>query len=304
MRNIIALTAVASLLLCGRPTQAEESAGHRLQYKFEVGEIVRYHATHKTMLKTTKGPSTEIVQDESDSEQHYRVTAVDDDGIATLELTTDRVKMSARFGNAKPESYDSTADENVSPRFAAVAKTIGKPLARLTVRPNGELVSSKPLLPESVQRLVTTPTQSPTANDDPAKNVFTVFPDKPLAVGDTWRESFQVRVNVDRRLEQNVTLLRVSELTSLEDGLATVKYRTSLITPVQDGGVRVQLLQRTPSGSLVFDIEQGRIISRTMKIDRTEVGVIGSNSLMRAVSLRKEKLIPKSEATDDSVVKR
>ncbi len=304
MRNIIALAAVASLLLYGGPTQAEEPTGHRLQYKFEVGEIVRYHATHKTMLKTTKGPSTEIVQDESDSDQHFRVTHVDDDGIATLELTTDRVKMSARFGNGKPESYDSTVDNEVSPRFKAISETIGLPLARLKVRPNGELVSSKPLLPESVQRRVTTPTQSPTADNDPSKNVFTVFPDKPLTVGETWRESFQVRVNIDRRLEQNVTLLRISELTSLEDGLATVKYKTSLITPVQDGGVRVQLLQRTPSGTLVFDVDQGRIVSRTMKIDRTEVGVIGSNSLMRAVSLRKEKLISESEAADDSVVKR
>ena len=219
MRTLLTLSAV-SLLCWGGSTFAEEAAGLRLQYKFEVGETVRYHATHTTFLQTKKGQSTEIVRDESDSEQHYRVIAVDDEGVATLELTTDRVKMSARFGNAKPESFDSTVDNEVSPRFKAIAETIGKPVARLKVRPDGELVSSKPLLPESLQRRVTAPTQSPTANDDPAKNIFAVFPDKTLAVGDTWRETFEVRVNISRTLEQTVKLLRISELASLEDGIA------------------------------------------------------------------------------------
>ncbi|WP_166827425.1 hypothetical protein [Thalassoroseus pseudoceratinae] len=301
MRILLTLLAVASLC-CGGPTIADDADGMRLRYKFEVGDTVRYHATHSTKLKTVKGRSTEIVQDESDSEQHYRVVKIDEDGIATLELTTDRVKMSAQFGNAKPESYDSTLDEEVSPRFAAIAKTIGKPLARLEVQPNGELVSSKPLLPESLQRRVTKPVTSPTADNDPAKNIFAVFPEKPLTVGDTWRESFKVRVNIDRHLEQTVTLLRVSELSSLKNGLATIKFKTSLITPVHDGGVRVQLLQRTPSGTLVFDVERGQLVSRTVIIDRTEVGVIGSDSLMRAVSLRKEELIP--ESGEDTVVKR
>jgi hypothetical protein len=101
---------------------------------------------------------------------------------------------------------------------------------------------------------------------------------------------------VGQTLKQPVTMQRSYELVEVANDLATIKLRTVMITPIRDGMILAQLIQMTPEGTIVFDLKNGRMVSRTLTIDKTEVGVIGGNSSMHAKSKREERWIdPKTE---------
>ena len=52
---------------------------------------------------------------------------------------------------------------------------------------------------------------------------------------------------------------RSYELVEVKDGRATIKIRSALITPIRDGMILAQLIQMSPCGTIVFDLENGRI---------------------------------------------
>jgi hypothetical protein len=57
----------------------------------------------------------------------------------------------------------------------------------------------------------------------------------------------------------------------------------------------MQLIQKTPSGTIKLDIERGVIISQDVSLDKAQVGVFDGKGAMRAVSTRLETLVDPTE---------
>ena len=264
---------------------ADNGQAHVLAYKFRTNDVVSYEVVHLMEITTTKDVTSETAANESRADKHYRVVSVDRDGNAILELMIDRVRMSAKFGNAEPVKFDSDKPNETPPQFKHVEKSVGKPLARIKVSPSGQLISTVELLPEL---------QEAQGESEASRNFLVVFPERPLRVGDSWKDepNLQVRVTVGNTLTRNVEVMRRYELVSVDGNLATIRVRNSILTPVREAAMRAQLIQRSPEGVIVFDMEKGLLVSRTQTINKTEIGVFGDNSSMRAVSDRTEVLVP------------
>ena len=87
----------------------------------------------------------------------------------------------------------------------------------------------------------------------------------------------------------------------VEDEIATIRFRTSARTPVNDPDILRQIVQQTPSGLIEFDIKNGRMLSRSLKIDEKVVGAFGPQTLLDAQGEMTEKLItPKTTAKNAS----
>jgi len=114
----------------------------------------------------------------------------------------------------------------------------------------------------------------------------------PVKIGDTWKDRFQTDVTVEKTLKKDVTLQRTYKLEKVEGSIATIKLNTGLITPINDPQIEVQLIQRSPAGTIKFDLEQGRIVSMDTVVNQTVLGAFGPKSLMSAVTNSKEKLLP------------
>lgn len=267
-------------------TAAASADGYRLRYRFKTNDVVNYEVAHTMEITTRKDETSETASNESHAEKHYRVVSVDRDGNAILELMIDRVRMSARFGEADPVVFDSDKPSETPRQFAHVQKTVGQPLARIKVSASGEMLSVVDLLPELKA--------GESGDSDATRSFLIVFPERPVRVGDTWKDdpNPQVRVTVGKSLTRDVEVLRRYELVSVEGNLATIHVRNTVITPVRDPAIRAQLIQRSPEGEIVFDLENGLLVSRKMTIDKTEIGVFGDNSSMQAVSRRTETFIP------------
>lgn len=269
--------------------------GYRLRYQFRPNQFVHYEVVQTMSIETRKGEAAESTVNESRAHKHFRVVSVDSDGAGTLEAVIDRVELTAQFGDNPPIVYDSTSPPP-PPQFADVDKTIGKPIVRVKVAPTGKLLSVVRTLSKDLQEGVTADTGDAAPDTDRSKNFLVVFPDKPVHVGETWTDKLQISVNVSKQLRQPVTLRRRYRLESVANGSATISLDTSVLTPVNDPHVRAELIQRTPKGTIVFDLNRGLLVSRTLSVDKTELGVFGGGSLMRAVSERTERLVPQEKS--------
>ena len=74
--------------------------------------------------------------------------------------------------------------------------------------------------------------------------------------------------------------------------VATIRVLNSLLTPMNDPEILRQLVQQTPKGTIEFDMQQGRVLNRTLQIDEKVVGAFGAQTLLQANGECVEKLIP------------
>ncbi|MEX1097114.1 MAG: hypothetical protein WED34_13785 [Planctomycetales bacterium] len=279
---------------------------YRLVYRFQPGQVLRYEVRHRSSMEVRKGeaprngaprgelrPVVQTVRDQTITEKHVRVVSVAEDGSALLEPVIDRVRMEVRFDDADPIVFDSD-DPGAAPRqFQDVHRTVGKITAHMRVAPHGALLDVIRLDAEGKPR--EGDEGEPAVRAD--ENILALLPEAPVGVGDVWKERYPVQVKVDRNIERTATLQREFQLLKMEGSVATIGVRIAIITPIADPAILAQLIQRTPAGTVRFDIERGEIVSRALEHDETIFGAIGPTSALRATSkLVERQLSPEQTA--------
>ncbi|HTI50697.1 MAG TPA: DUF6263 family protein, partial [Planctomycetaceae bacterium] len=172
---------------------------------------------------------------------------------------------------------------------------IGRPQARIRFSASGRPLKVSPLRPAEPATTGSSPAagQGPAATDsaDASHESYLIpLPDQPIAVGDSWTERFDVVVR-EEKLPVRIAMQRKYTLAAVADGKATIEFRTVILTPVQAAALSAQLIQRETAGKFVFDIQQGLIISRDVRVDSTVREPFGLGTSMRAVSTFREKLL-------------
>ena len=274
---------------------AAEESTYQLAYKFKPGEFLHYELSDRAELTTQTADNQSRAIQQTQCMKSFRVVSTDESGGATIEPVVEHVRMASQTGEKAIIGYDSTKDEVVPKGFENLAGTIGRPLARFQVAANGRLLKVT-LLVDDVPKNFSEAAEK----TDPAINFLTVFPEQPIKVGDKWNEKFETRVSVasvGSQLQRELGMIRVFELTKVDDEIATIRFRTSLRTPINDPEILRQTVQQTPSGTIEFDLKNGRLLSRSLKIDEKVIGAFGAQTLLNAQGEMTEKLIlPKNTA--------
>ena len=296
-RALIATLALTAAAVAGsnpdEPVAAPKPAAYTLRYKFHSGQIIHLAVEHHKTLAARHSQGEEVTRDRSVEHKHYRVVSVDDEGVATLESTLERVQMTAVVDDSGPQSVDSRDPEGCPAPYRRVLAMIGKPLARFRAKPDGTILSVEPLVGTRPESSATTP---PAATDEDFNgNVFVTFPDRPLKPGDTWHEDFEVPITLTGRLRHNVALRRKFTLQAVDGDIARIQMKTALLTAVRDPRLMVQLILRTPESTIDFDMQRGVIVRRATLCDETVIGAWGAGSSLHATSRRTERLLEPSE---------
>lgn len=318
MTACLSLTCVSAYAIAGEPDNktvkapekkvkpaAPTKPGILLRYRFRPNQVVAYRVEHTSTITETKANRIHITRNETTNQKHFTVISAQPDGSAILETVLDRVKMSVRFNKQKPNTYDSATDKNPPQGFSAVAKTIGRALVRIKVEANGRLMATVPLLSRKIQARVV-PYKGPSKpSNDPSKNFLTVFPTKPVRVGETWSDrKLKPRLRVSaggRGLYQEFPMIRTYRLVSMKENLATIQIETVSLKPLSEVGLQIQASQLMPSVTIVFDTRRGLIVSRTTSTNSKVHGFSGAGSLLHVVSKRVETLVPRKIATAKKV---
>ncbi len=273
----------------------------QLKYKFQSGQFVRYEVSDRVRYVTRQaGQSLETFQ-RNESSKHFRVVSVDEDGSALLEPILDRIQMSAgrrdsaETGERLPEkpviTFDSAKDKVVPPEFQRHRESIGKPMARFQFAAHGELLAVRIIAAD-----VPKSNSDAAAKADPKLSFLIPLPKEAITVGYRWKQKYDEPVSVRSGLFQQIPMLRQFELTGLSDGIATIKFKTSILALLNDPKLQGNLAQQTPSGTIEFDIERGLIRSRKSVTNETVVNAFGPKSLLQVEGESTETLVPNEPA--------
>jgi hypothetical protein len=63
------------------------------------------------------------------------------------------------------------------------------------------------------------------------------------------------------------------------------------LTPIEAASVKAQIVQQLSNGTIKFDVDAGRVLSKELDWDETVVGFQGENSLMEYRARVTEKLL-------------
>ncbi|MFV0442728.1 MAG: hypothetical protein ACK5Q5_04055 [Planctomycetaceae bacterium] len=269
-----------------------------LKYKYTVGERVEYLVTDESTLEVDFGTGPVTMTYSTQTWKHLDTQAVTDGGRAVLLLTLDRVHMLAD-GPEGHADFDSNHPGVPPQEFAAIVASVGRPLMELTVDATGRVAGLQEPGHAATQTSTVSTELVERDNSGPV-----VLPNEPVQVGSRWSEQVQIPVQVDEgRLQQRVALKRNYTLTSIEQGIATIELDSMILTPIQDPTIAAQLIQRTPSGIILFDVEQGRVLSKRTFLNNQVIGHEGAASRLKVVRSYVEQLVnpPASDAEAASV---
>ncbi|VAX41027.1 hypothetical protein MNBD_PLANCTO02-2619 [hydrothermal vent metagenome] len=269
---------------------------HLLQYRFRAGESLLYQSRFEMTMTTVKGSSSEKVVSKTKMKKHFKVVSVEKDQSIILEPILDHVVMSVKFNETEPITYNSSSQKAPPRKFKHVVESIGIAMVHLKINSQGKLLDVI-LQKLKKKRPVITKTKGDRTNQMLQKSFLVKFPDKPVQIGESWKEILQSTVSIKGiRLQMPVRLKRSYQLKSVENNIATISVKTSLLTVINDSHQRAQLIQRTPRGTILFDIKKGILISRKMKVHKKVFGIAGGNSYMEASSQFEETFVEKKKA--------
>jgi hypothetical protein len=276
---LLALVLHAGLSTCASgETAAEEK--HTLQYKFEMGEVLRYSVKHVTNIRTTIEGSTQEAESNSASIKAWKVTDVLPNDVMEFVHVVEEVRMSNRVPNRAVTTFDSKTDKTPPPGFEQAARAVGVPLSLIRIKPSGEIVHREEKHPQ------------PAVSDD--MPITLRLPDEPIAVGEKWNFSYDVAAERKSGAKLQVRTRRVCTLKSVKGDIATIGVDYQILTPVS-AFIESQLIERVTKGTVRFDMKRGRLISQRFDADKRVLGFHGDASSMHFVSRLEEKLLKPGE---------
>lgn len=270
-----------SLLRVAEVPAKPESQKYELRYKFNRGDVLRYEVTHRASIQSTIDNTTQAAQTKTDSIKAWKVTDVLPEGDIEFTNVVEKVHMVNQLPEKDPVEYDSSKDEVAPPGFEDAARAVGVPLSVMRITPHGKVV----------RRDVKVRGQS--AEDDAP--IVLRLPEKPVAIGDTWDESFEVQVKLEKNNTKMIQTRRHYKLADVKNGVATIDVTYQVLSPI-DAAIETQIVQRLMEGEARFDIEKGQLIRQKMDVDKRIIGFAGPTSSMQYIMKMEESLV-KDETT-------
>ena len=215
---------------------AGPSAGetYTLRYQFHPGETLRWDVEHRTRVRTSVSGTTETVETLSKSLKVWRVKEVKPDGEVTFEHSVEWLQMRQKYADRDEVRYDSRTGAKPPACFAGMDKSVGVPLAVVTMDAKGKVLKRQ-------------------RNDVRAmphnEGSMTIpLPDEAVPVGYTWSHPDDIDVPLETGGIKKIKAIQQFTLEQVKTGVATIHVSTNIITPVADPAIESKLVQRRATG--------------------------------------------------------
>ncbi len=251
-----------------------------LKYAFHDGEILYYEVIHQTAVDTTVQANTEQVKSRSKSLKKWEFSDVNSNGDAKLAHSIEWVNMWSEMSGREAVHYDSRKDKKAPPDYATIAKSLGTPISNVEVTPFGKITARK----DKVKQI-----------DRGTGGLLVPLPPAAVPIGTEWAVAGKVPVSMTDGRTQVIKTRQRYRLEKVETGIATISLKTQVLTPVSEGRVKSQLIQKLSNGVIKFDIDAGRIVSKDLKWDETVISFNGPESNMSFLARMTERLVPAAE---------
>lgn len=280
------LVTVTCLLLATVATAADKPASgesYQLRYRFKPGETLRWKVTHVASTETKVKGTTQSTESRTTSTKAWRVKDVDAAGNITFEHAIEDIDLWQKLPNRPEERYNSREGGEPPPVFSMAAESVGKTLVTVTITPGGRVKKRDP---------------DDRKYDMGMGEIVFPFPDTPLTIGQSWNVPREATVQLPGEDPGRTKKIELRIRYTLEDvrtGVATIAVRTEVLTPVDDARIESQLAQQLTKGTIRFDMDEGRVISKQIDWDESIVGFNGPDTRMQYLARFNEELLPTAE---------
>lgn len=259
------------------PIKPDADGKYLFRYSFSNGETVAWQVEHRAKIVTTVQETTQTAETITLSKKVWKVIETLPGGETKFVHLVAAIDMRQKLTGRQEVRYDSETDaENVPPIFADAAKQVGIPLAEVTIDTRGNLLKRAD--------------KQPRPEGSPTNSITVVLPDKPLAVGESWTSPFDLTATDAEGQPKIIKARHKLTLEKIEGDLATLRNDTQILSPIKDPTIEAQVVQAEQSGTVVFDLRRGRIVSQNSDLDKEVFGFQGPESKLHYSAQFHEKL--------------
>jgi hypothetical protein len=256
-----------------------------LRYRLTKGERVSWTAKHLSTTETTMKAKREATKARTISTKVWEVQDVDAEGNMTLVHRVADIDMWQQVGTGPEVAYNSRTDTDPPPQYVKVAESVGKPLATVRISPSGKILQRD---------------GAPAQANFGLGELAVPLPEGPVRIGQSWTTPGEIVAHRQDRTRKPIKIRVVYTLQSVKTGVATIQVKTEVLTPVSDPWIQSQLMQQVTDGTVRFDADAGRVLSREINWDKTVVGFNGHDSLMKYLARFTEELVPAAETAQQT----
>ena len=206
----------------------------------------------------------------------WEVQSVDEGGNMTFVYRIDRVNISQTIDDETVE-YNSETEEPAPAVFQQVAESVDKPLATITIDSVGDIVYRDRYFRNPFIGL---------------GEVTIALPREAVAVGARWHIERDLRLKLDKNRYKMIKVRELYGLEKVSAGVATISIMTQPLTPIHDPAIEAQLIQQLSKGTIKFDMDSGRLLSKRLDWSEKVFGFQGPESSMRYDANWTEDLLP------------
>jgi len=278
----------AAVVLVALSSAADQ--GTALRYRWTVGQEDRYRITQKTTANVSGLPDaagqTMTIEQTMTQTMRMRVASVAADGTATVQQVFDAVQMAMTSPTATlsidTAATDKPADPSSAAMWTVLSAMVGETVT-LTLRPTGELLNV-----EGMTKIADKMTAALPGAFDPAiaalktsmtdeamkrtfSTAFAAFPERAVATGESWTNTFETAQPVVGTLSST----RTSTLSGLESAAGASMAKIAILVATKQtaeaqanpGGMTITMGDAKTDGVMLFDLTNGRLQQSTMTAD-------------------------------------
>jgi hypothetical protein len=253
----------------------------KLEYKLKTGERIISKVFHQADTQTNISGSNEESSSQTTSIKVWEVQSSDKESM-TFVYSIDSVEMKQSIGEDEAVQYNSQTDQDAPKVFQRVAETVRKPLATITIDRFGEVLKRDKELKSPLMGI---------------GDLTVPLPKEPIAVGAEWQVNRDLRVRLDDGTYKVIKTRELYRLEKISAGVATISMTSQPLTPVSDPSIEAQLVQQLSKGTIKFDIDSGRLLSKNLDWSENVIGFRGAESSMRYNATWSEELLPSKART-------
>ena len=204
-------------------------------------------------------------------------------GMITFEYWIDEIDMSQQVGDADEVRYSSREPEDfIPPQFALAAEKVGKRVSTIRIDDTGMVVARSDIHnpPHMGMGDVTMP-----------------LPKSPVSVGATWEIPREMKINRKDGSQRLVKFRELFKLEKISAGVATVSVRSEPLSTMGEPSEEAQVLQQLSNGTIRFDIDAGRMISKELAWDHQVVAFSGAGSVLEYSARLDDHVVSVDETT-------
>jgi hypothetical protein len=273
------------------PKKLVETAGPEsgekvlLRYKFTDGMVIHSEVTHLAKNGTRIDSAEQDAHSRTVTDKSWRVIDASK-GLVTFEYWIDGIDMSQQVGDAEEIKYSSREPgDYIPPQFSMTADKVGKRVSTIRIDDTGMVVARSDIRnpPHMGMGDVTMP-----------------LPKGPVSIGATWEIPREMKINRRDGTQRVVKFRELFKLEKISAGVATVSVKSEPLSTMGEPSEEAQILQQLSNGTIRFDVDAGRMISKELAWDHQVVAFSGPGSVLEYSARLEDKVTTVDDATSPS----